>query len=176
MTDSAHSQSVVGTLDRALTDIAQACAYNDWLFDRARPLLDDRVLDAGAGLGTFTALTPAEGAEVVAVEPEAEFAAYLRQRFERDERVEIVEGTIDEVGRRDFDSVICFNVLEHIEDDVATLGSFAERLVPGGRVFLLVPAHPQLSGGYDRAAGHVRRYRRRTCSGHCRRRDSRWSG
>jgi hypothetical protein len=30
--------------------------------------------------------------------------------------------------------------------------------VPGGRLLLLVPAHPRLYGGYDRAAGHVRRY------------------
>jgi SAM-dependent methyltransferase len=160
MTGHGQADSVVETLDRALSDIAHARAYNEWLFDRARPHLGRRVLDAGAGLGTFTALARTEGATVVAAEPEAEFAEYLRRRFADDKQVEVVQGTVEDVAARDFDSVICFNVLEHIEDDVATLEAFAERLVAGGRLFLLVPAHPRLYGGYDRAAGHVRRYRR----------------
>jgi SAM-dependent methyltransferase len=161
LTGPGQAQSVVETLDRALSDIAHARAYNEWLFDRARPHLGRRVLDAGAGLGTFTTLARAEGATVVAVEPEGEFADYLRGHFESDAQVEVVQGTVDDVAARDFDSVICFNVLEHIEDDVATLRTFAERLAPGGRLCLLVPAHPRLYGGYDRAAGHIRRYRRR---------------
>ena len=160
MTESHQAQSVVQTLDRALTDVAHARAYNQWLFDRARPQLGRRVLDAGAGLGTFTALARGKGAQVVAVEPEAEFAAYLRERFAADDGVEVVEGVVGDVEDDDFDSVICFNVLEHIQDDVRALVSMGGRLAPGGRLFLLVPAHPQLYGGYDRAAGHVRRYRR----------------
>jgi SAM-dependent methyltransferase len=159
-TDSSQAQSVVETLDRALSDIADARAYNEWLFDRARPQLGRRILDAGAGLGTFTALARAEGALVMAVEPEGEFAAYLRERFANDEHVQIHQGTVGGVPARDFDSVICFNVLEHIGDDLATLRTLARQLAPGGRLFLLVPAHPRLYGGYDRAAGHVRRYQR----------------
>jgi SAM-dependent methyltransferase len=160
LADRSQGQNVVETLDRALSDIADARAYNEWLFERARPQLGRRVLDAGAGLGTFAALVRAEGVSVVAAEPEAEFAEYLRGRFADDERVDVIEGTADDVGAHDFESVICFNVLEHIEDDAATLRAFYDRLVPGGRLFLLVPAHPRLYGGYDRAAGHVRRYRR----------------
>jgi SAM-dependent methyltransferase len=65
---------------------------------------------------------------------------------------------VESVQRNDFESVICLNVLEHIEDDLGTLRAFRDRLRRGGRLFLLVPAHPRLYGGYDRAAGHVRRY------------------
>jgi len=148
---------VVETLDGALGDIASARAYNEWLFGRARPKLGRRVADVGAGIGTFSALAAAAGSEVVAVEPEPQFAAILRERFEGVEQVRVVEGPLDSV-EWDFDSVICFNVLEHIEDDAATLSLFADRLVSGGRLFLLVPAHRMLFGGYDRAAGHLRRY------------------
>jgi SAM-dependent methyltransferase len=148
---------VVETLDRALGDIASARAYNEWLFGRARLKLGRRVVDFGAGVGTFTALAAAAGSEVVAVEPEPTFAEILRERFEGAEQVRIVEGPLDSVEGC-FDSAICFNVLEHIEDDAATLGLFADRLVSGGRLFLLVPAHRMLFGGYDRAAGHLRRY------------------
>jgi SAM-dependent methyltransferase len=151
---------VVETLDEALVDIARARAYNEWLFQRAEPLLGRRVLDCGAGIGTFTALAAATGREVVAVEPEFEFARALHRAFAGADRVTIVHGTVDSVTSRDFDSIICFNVLEHIDDDASTLCAFVERLLPDGRLFLLVPAHPSLYGGYDRAAGHVRRYSR----------------
>ena len=158
MPDRVQALSVVETLDRALAEIDQARAYNEWLFDRTRLQLGRRVLDVGAGVGTFTALASAAKADVVAVEPEEEFARYLSDRFADDEQVTVVQSTVDELADRYFDSIICFNVLEHIEDDAETVRRFAQLLAPGGRLFLLVPAHPGLYGGYDRAAGHVRRY------------------
>jgi SAM-dependent methyltransferase len=160
-TEPIRAPSVVETLHAALAEIAQARAYNAWLFERARPQLGRRVLDFGAGVGTFTDLAAGMGAQVVAAEPEAEFARFLRERFAGNGHVRVVQGTIDEVDEHDFESVICFNVLEHVQDDGAALRSVAGRLVPGGRLFLLVPAHPSLYGGYDRAAGHYRRYSER---------------
>jgi SAM-dependent methyltransferase len=54
-----------------------------------------------------------------------------------------------------------FDVLEHIDDDVATLAWLFSVLEPGGYVALTVPAHPFLFGETDRLACHRRRYRRR---------------
>jgi SAM-dependent methyltransferase len=149
---------VVQTLDEALADIARARSYNSWLFERARPRLGQHVLDFGAGVGTFTQLAADTGAQVVAVEPEPEFAKFLRERFSADGGVRVIEGTIDDVDTHGFESVICFNVLEHVADDRAALGTVQRLIAPGGRLFLLVPAHPKLYGGYDRGAGHLRRY------------------
>ena len=133
-----------------------AGAYNDWVFERARPHLGRRVLDAGAGIGTFTELA-AEGREVVAVEPDPEQLAVLRERVAGQANVQVVEGTVEDVSGT-FDSILCLNVLEHIPDDRGTLRRFHELLVPGGSLLLLVPAHPALYGGIDRAVDHQRRY------------------
>lgn len=51
-----------------------------------------------------------------------------------------------------------FDVLEHIDDDVATLSWIAEVLEPGGYLVLTVPAHPALYNDADRSAHHRRRY------------------
>ncbi len=59
------------------------------------------------------------------------------------------------------DSIVCLNVLEHIEDDAGALANARQILAPsGGRLVLLVPAHPGLYGPLDRKVGHLRRYTR----------------
>jgi SAM-dependent methyltransferase len=144
-------------LDPVLHDIAEARHYNAWIFERARPHLGSRVLDAGAGIGTFTALAADTGAHVTAADPE--FADTLRRRFNGDPRVDVVDAAVESLdGTGEFDSILCFNVLEHVEADELALRKFHALLRPGGRLLLLVPAHGFLFGAYDRAAGHVRRY------------------
>ena len=140
--------------------MARADNYNTWLLDRSRPYLGRRVLDVGAGLGTFTELA-ADGREVVALEPEAAFATDLRKRFAGRPNVQVVEAEADELEESEpFDSVICFNVLEHIPDHEGALRQFHSRLASGGHLLLLVPAHPFLFGAIDRTVHHERRYRR----------------
>lgn len=53
-----------------------------------------------------------------------------------------------------------FDVLEHIDDDRATLAWLASRLGPRGVLVLTVPAHPFLFDENDRLARHRRRYTR----------------
>lgn len=57
-----------------------------------------------------------------------------------------------------YDVVLLFDVIEHIQDDVAFLKSAMHHLRPGGHLIINVPADPQLFSAYDIAAGHVRRY------------------
>jgi SAM-dependent methyltransferase len=150
-------------LDPVLQDIAGARNYNDWLFDRARPHLGHRVLDAGAGIGTFADRVAAAGAEVVALESDPAFVDQLQARFAAAGQVTVVNGTIESLpaGLAGFDSILCLNVLEHVREDQSGVNAFRERLKPGGRLLLLVPAHERLFGDFDRSVGHERRYDRR---------------
>jgi SAM-dependent methyltransferase len=142
--------------------MAVADNYNTWLFERSRPYLGRSVLDIGAGVGTFTALAVPGRHRVLAAEPDPEFAQLLQQRFSAVPNVEVLAAEAADVTLAEpVDSIICFNVLEHIPDDQGALRRFGELLTPGGRLLLLVPAHPLLFGATDRAVGHERRYRRR---------------
>ena len=66
----------------------------------------------------------------------------------------------DGVPRRSFDTVVCSNLLEHIEEDGAALAGMRDVLIPGGRVVLIVPALQSLYGSIDRAIHHHQRYSR----------------
>src|SRR5687767_15107538 len=85
--------------DFALAEIGNAKNYNDWLFGRARPFLGRHVVDAGAGIGTFTALAATEAESVVALEPHPPFAAHLRSQFAQTPNVRVVES--DAAAARD---------------------------------------------------------------------------
>jgi len=143
--------------------MAIAGNYNDWLLDRAKMFVGRRVLDFGAGTGTFTARL-ATHAEVVAVEPDPTFVMALQRRFAGNDRITVVESDsswlADPVRRNTFDTVLCFNVLEHIADDAFALEAFRNCLTERGHVLLLVPAHSFLFGAIDRSVGHERRYSR----------------
>jgi len=60
--------------------------------------------------------------------------------------------------RDEFDAIGAFDVLEHIEDDVAVIDEVGRALRPGGRFVISVPQHPALWSPQDDLAYHVRRY------------------
>jgi len=138
--------------------------YNHWLADRFRAALGQRVLEIGAGFGNMTRqLTGRE--LVVASDLDAVALEYLRGTFREDPAVRVASYRfpLDPAGRAEvralkFDTVVCLNVLEHIEDDRATLSDLHAVLEPGGRLVLVVPALARLYGTLDEHLHHFRRY------------------
>lgn len=59
------------------------------------------------------------------------------------------------------DFIYSLNVLEHIEDDVALLNKFKEKLSPNGKILLYVPAMRFLFSSMDKKAKHFRRYNKK---------------
>ena len=145
---------MTGASDYSLDRMAEADRYNAWLLDRARPYLGSRVLELGAGIGTFTEQL-ADGRDVVAVEPDSALLPDLRANAPS---ATVFEGDVETAPPGPFDSAVCFNVLEHIADHAGALGAIRERLRPGGHLLLLVPSHPFLYGPIDAAFEHERRY------------------
>ena len=147
--------------------LERASNYNRWIVDQAREYLGDRVLDAGCGAGNLMRLL-LDRELVVGVDEWDEFVETVGERFATHDNVVVKSLDLSDPGmpaalaEHRIDSVICSNVLEHIEDDRAALGNMAELLPPGGRVFLLVPAFMALYGEHDRADHHHRRYTKRS--------------
>jgi len=138
--------------------------YNRWLVSRFDGAVGRRVLEIGAGFGNITRhlrgreLLVASDLDPVALE-------HLKGTFRDDPSVRIASYRFpldpaerDEIRRLRIDSVVCLNVLEHIEDDRRTLADMYEVLEPGGRLVLLVPAFQSLFGTLDVHLRHFRRY------------------
>jgi 2-polyprenyl-3-methyl-5-hydroxy-6-metoxy-1,4-benzoquinol methylase len=136
--------------------------YNAWVWERLRPYIGQRVLEAGAGSGTMTRFL--YGRElIVAADRETAYVDRLRNAFRR--RPGVVVENLDlesddalRLGDHRFDTVTCINVLEHTTDDVGALRRAHALLQPGGRVVVFVPADASLFGALDDGIGHRRRY------------------
>lgn len=112
------------------------------------------VLDFGAGTGRLAISLAALGFDVTCVEPDPA----LRERLSHANLASV--SALAEVGERRFDYAVSMNVLEHIPDDAEAARALHDRLVPGGRCLIYVPAFPMLWTANDTLVGHQRRYRR----------------
>lgn len=111
--------------------------------------------DIGGGNGFVAAAVHQAGFETVLVEPGDGVYNALRRGLPV-----VIHSTLQDAGFHE--SVLpaagMFDVLEHIEDDVAFLRLVASLLQPGGRLYLTVPAFPWLWSVVDEDSGHYRRY------------------
>ena len=146
------------TLDR----MAALKNYNRWLLHRFDGFIGQRVLEVGSGTGNMTRLL--YGRELIVVtDVEQAYLHILQNRFRRlptirVERLDLETDDWKHLQQYQFDTIVCFNVLEHIKDDGGALQRLKDMLVPGGNLLIFVPADQSLFGTLDTQVGHYRRY------------------
>jgi SAM-dependent methyltransferase len=100
---------------------------------------------------------------IVATDVENAYLHILQNRFRRLPTIQVEKldlETAECLRLQDykFDTIVCFNVLEHIRNDVDALKNLRQLLIPGGALLLFVPADESLYGSLDEQVGHYRRY------------------
>lgn len=142
-----------------LESMSQAGFYNKWTLNKFSKYLKGEILEVGCGIGNFT-LTLSMYGKVTAIDMDQS----LIEKFNKDNIPNIKAGYGDiETGKyffpkKTFDTIVCINVLEHIENDIKALENMFSLLRVNGNLILLVPIHNFLYGEIDRSIGHFRRY------------------
>src|SRR5580658_2131183 len=137
--------------------------YLSWLTRVLRPYLGDTVLEIGAGLGNMTGRLMGKKLRYVAGEKDALYLHALRNRFLRTPSVTVCqldpEDPADfEPWQENFESALCVNLLESVDNPQAVLASMASCLKPGGSLVALVPQGRSLYGTLDQGMGTKRRF------------------
>ena len=148
-----------------LSILEEAPAYHRWIVEKMSPWLGETILEVGCGVGHLTNLL-LQQKKVIASDINEDYLRIVGNRFQGHPNLkEILLWDIRYLSPNEFhgpiDSIVCSNVLEHIEEDEKTLGYFYQILPPGGRIILLVPALKWLYNTIDQGLGHFRRYSRR---------------
>jgi SAM-dependent methyltransferase len=118
-----------------------------------------RLLEAGCGTGGNLRML-AEFGRLDAFELDREARAAAGTKAP----VDIRSGRLpDDIPyeRGSFDVIAAFDVIEHVERDVESLARLRDKLAPGGRLFMTVPALPWLWSQHDVTHHHYRRYTRK---------------
>lgn len=153
--------------------LSQATNYQKWVARTVNPFLGHRILEVGAGIGNMSKWLPCRE-KLVLSEADPALVPVLQKNvtnfFSGNPAAEVkhIDLTTEwhaELAPHNFDTVISFNVLEHIEDDAAALERLlgilkASRVSGPKRLVTFVPAHPFAYGEMDRTFSHFRRYAR----------------
>lgn len=144
-----------------------------WWFVARRKIISDvlerlglpegaKILEVGAGTGGNLSLLKSFG-KVSAVEMDD----FAREYATHSTGVPVKYGFLPDnlpaeaVG---FDLICMFDVLEHVEFDKESLKVLSDRLSPGGKILITVPAYPFMWTDHDVVLHHFRRYTRNSLS------------
>ncbi len=143
--------------------------YYTWILQEFEPFLGRRILEIGAGIGTFsdTILSLEKVEKLFLLEPTKELMNALEKTFSGNPKIVFIPSSVEDICPehiRDMalDAVVFVNVLEHIGDDVNILKKFSKGMNPGSRILTFSPAFQLLYGHIDATAGHYRRYTKKS--------------
>lgn len=146
-----------------LHNISGTPQYVHWLTTLIRPVLTDRVLEIGAGIGNLSGRLMGKRERYVATENDPLYLHALRNRFLRTPNVKVVElNPADSPALAalpgSFDNVIAANLMEYAESPEMIVQGLAQKLNKGGKLIVIVPNSPGLFCNLDRTLGHKRRF------------------
>ncbi|GMM92806.1 class I SAM-dependent methyltransferase [Qipengyuania sp. MTN3-11] len=162
-------------MEREAYDAMAQIETTHWWFVGRRAIIDSliarriapptgaRILEAGCGTGGNFELLRRFG-RVQACEYDDSAREIARARSGLDVKPARLPDGLDAIDPP-FDLIALFDVLEHVEEDVASLTSLAALLAPGGRIMLTVPALQMLWSSHDEQHHHHRRYSRANLAG-----------
>jgi SAM-dependent methyltransferase len=139
--------------------------YYEWTYDVIVPWLGASVMEVGSGNGMMSRYLVGRGQPLVLTDCHPAYLSRLRANYGALPQVRVQPLDLRQppsAAPATLDTIVCLNVLEHLDDDRAAVRALAAMLPVGGRLIAQVPNYPFLHGSLDQAFGHVRRYTRRT--------------
>jgi len=160
ISDSIYREDEYGS--QILARLSRAPRFNAWMADTVRPFCKDTILEIGSGTGNLTKeLLPRQKYVVSDINPlYLQTLAALRSErpYLSTAYCDVTDASTFPREQGPFDTVLCLNVLEHVEDDAGALSNIKSVLSENGHAIILVPAGQWNFGTLDEVLGHRRRY------------------
>ena len=118
--------------------------------------LKGRLLEVGPGKGGLTSYYKEFVDKPTLIEPEKKLYELLKEKFKKEDIV-VKNCTIDEINEK-FDTIIYFDVLEHIENDLEETKKASQKIDNEKYLIFSVPAYQSLYSSFDKSVGHFKRY------------------
>jgi glycosyltransferase involved in cell wall biosynthesis len=146
-----------------LYKLSKARHFTRWTVEVISPYLGDKILEVGSGIGNISRLLP-QKEKLTVTDLDSQYLHILSNLFAGNSIVDVAkldlncDTDFEALKKSQYDTIVCMNVLEHIEDDKAALNRMNSLLSPKGKLILVVPQYKMLYGEFDRDLDHFRRY------------------
>ena len=141
----------------ALERFDKANLWIKYIIFKIRKFLKDDVLEVGAGCGSFTKGYMKNFHSITLTDMDDNSFNLLKKKFINEQNVNVVKSATKDVKKK-FNTILYFNVLEHVKEDKLEIKNALEKLNSGGHLIILVPAHQKIYSKLDKAVGHYKRY------------------
>ena len=164
MSTPANLGEQVQGLQTMSSEVANAHNYNTWIVKTFKPFIRGNLLEVGTGRGNFKSSLLPFSKEYISIDIDSEAVREAQVEDPNGEYhcLDIASSELSVLDERDLDTIVCFNVLEHIYDHRVALNNMLNILNPNGHLLLFVPAHANLFNDLDALAGHHRRYNKKS--------------
>lgn len=160
-------------MERSVYQQMRQVERDHWWFTARRQILTDqisrmtlpsdaRILEVGCGTGGNLAML-AQFGHVDAIEPDDEARGFAAANSGLAVQAGFLPDRLPGY-EAPFDLVAAFDVIEHVDQDRASVAALGALLKPGGRFIATVPANRWMWSDHDVRHHHKRRYRRREFS------------
>ena len=141
----------------ALERFDKANLWIKYVIFKIRRFLKDGVLEVGAGCGSFTQGYMKNFNSITLTDMDDNSFNLLKKNFINEKNVNVIKSQTKHIDKK-FNTVLYFNILEHVKEDKLEIKTALEKLNNGGYLIILVPAHQKIYSKLDKAVGHYKRY------------------
>lgn len=152
-------EKIIGTSTMS-SAVEFANNYNQWVLSKFQKYISGNILEVGTGKGVFKKwIKPTDSFVSIDIDKVIIDNAKRKDPNGIYFQADIAEKSVIILLKNyHFQTVLCFNVLEHIEEDDKAIENMLKLLDKNGNLLLFVPAFPILFNNKDKLAGHLRRY------------------
>ena len=141
----------------ALERFDKANLWIKYIILHIKKFLKDDLLEVGAGCGSFTKSYMKKFKSITVTDMDSNSFNLLKENFENEKNIDVIKASIKDINKK-FNTIIYFNVLEHVKEDILEIDTALKKLNSGGYLIILVPAHQKIYSKLDKAVGHYKRY------------------
>ena len=141
----------------ALERFDKANLWVQYIIYKIRRFLKDDALEVGAGCGSFTKAYMKHFHSITLTDMDNNSFNLLKKNFINEKKINVINSPTKDIDKK-FNTILYFNVLEHVKDDKLEIKTALEKLNNKGHLIILVPAHQKIYSKLDKAVGHYKRY------------------
>ena len=140
----------------ALERFDKAGLWISYVVIKIKKFLKNDILEVGAGFGSFTRGYMKNFHSITLTDMDDNSFNLLKKNFVNDQNVNVIKSSTENINKK-FNTILYFNVLEHVKEDILEINAALKKLNKGGHLIILVPAHQKMYGKLDKAVGHYKR-------------------